>query len=155
MARPRRPTREKAEAGTLRRDRLPAPVPLLPGGSADPPELAGPALEKWRELAPLVESAGGLTLVNRERLLMTCRAYGEYREADEALRTKGDRARLTYGTRRTGMQRPLPQVAIRDAAWKRYMAGMTSLERALEGAPPSDQPSEFEVLLGGRDRAAR
>jgi phage terminase small subunit len=153
MARPRRSTRAKAEAGTLRTDRLPAPVPLHPEGANDPPELSGRSLEKWRELAPILASAGGLTIVNRERLLMTCRAFGEYCEADEALRTKAGKSRLTFSSG-VHMQRALPQVAIRDAAWKRYMAGMTTLERALEGAPLADTPDPFEVLLGGAGSAA-
>jgi phage terminase small subunit len=156
MGRPRTPTADKMAAGTMRKDRIPPAIPQHPLGADVPRGMTGGARRKWLELAPLLVEARAMTVINREQLEMTCLAYGQYAEANAALRRKG--VRLTYSTLTSSgseMARPRAEVAIRAEAWKRYMTGLTALRRAFESAPPtSKEDPMLEILDGGRRSAA-
>jgi phage terminase small subunit len=86
-----KPTALKILDGT-RADRINRDEPAMPPGSIEPPAwLDETAREHWRELAPILQSAGLLTVGDRQALALLCESFSRFRSNPE-----NDKARDLY-----------------------------------------------------------
>lgn len=116
----RKPTALKVIEGTDRPDRANPNEPKAPPGDvSEPPELAGYALECWRDLAPLLTEMGLLDLSSARMLVALCEAYADWREAVDDIAAKG----AYYEVNERQLSRPA--VGVREKAWRRYHLGLT------------------------------
>lgn len=143
------PTRLKVLAGTDRPDRINPNEPEPERGIPKiPAHVKGRSRDAWKELAPLLDRMGVLTMPDGKALELLCDAYSDYRDACEVIRMAG----TTYSTttqQGDTMYRPRPEVAMRDGAWKRVMDGLRDF-----GCTPSSR-SKVSTVEDQQDDAAR
>lgn len=118
----------KRARGTLRGDR--ARVQFTPpAGAPDAPQDAPDALR--RHHAELVSALDGVvTKADASVIWLTAQALAEVDEYTVTLAAEG----TVYASGRRGMRRPHPAVQLRDAAWRRALAGLRAL-----GLSPTDR----------------
>lgn len=151
--RPRKPTALHKLEGTYRPDREPKHQPTPDARVPDcPADLAGIARETWMHYAPLLGSAGLLTLADEAGFRLFCEAAALYDEACRVLADEG----LTYTTP-TGQVKPRPEVGIRDVAVRDMKSLMTefgmtpsSRSRIHVEPPAATEPSEWDEISDGR-----
>jgi hypothetical protein len=118
----------KAARGTLRPDRV-RPRVSVPAGSPDAPPGVSDAVR--RQHADLVAAlADAATKADGPVLFLTAQALAEVDEHTAVLEAEG----YVYVSGKRGMRRPHPSVALRDAAWRRALAGLRAL-----GLSPTDR----------------
>jgi phage terminase small subunit len=89
--RPPKPTALKLLEGT-RADRINRNEPAMPPGSIEPPDwLDETARGHWTELAPILQSAGLLTVGDRQTFALLCESFSRFRSNPE-----NDKARDLY-----------------------------------------------------------
>lgn len=148
--RPPKPAAIHKLEGTYRPDRHKGDELFEVSKLVCPAWLDGAARRCWRDLAPLLAGAAVLTRGDRIALELLAKAYEEWRAADAAIAEFG--GSLTYTTTTASgaeVRRPLPEVAIRQAAWHQVMAalGLFGLH-PLSRAKIKKQAQEDEDPLG-------
>ena len=118
----------KVSRGTLRGDRA-QPRFTPQAGAPDAPQGASDAVR--RHYAALASALDGVaTMADGALLSLTAQALAEVDEHTTTLEAEG----YTYTSGRRAMRRPHPSVALRDAAWRRALAGLRAL-----GLSPTDR----------------
>ena len=118
----------KRSRGTLRGDRT-RPQFTPQAGAPDAPQGASAAVR--RHYAELVSALDGVaTMADGAVLSLTAQALAEVDAHTTTLEAEG----YTYTSGRRAMRRPHPSVALRDAAWRRALAGLRTL-----GLTPCDR----------------
>ena len=147
MGRPRKPTKQKKIAGTIRPDREnPAEPEFQDRGLRPPAGLSAGARKVWEAIAPELSELGILKKVQEHQLIMYCNAVATGFKAQKVL----DRQGATYKTRTpTGsiMIRKRPEVGIVDTMMKH--ARMFAVEF---GLTPQSQSKVNARLNGNEDQ---
>ena len=135
-----------------------------------PPQLKGnkEAVRCWKRLSKLLLGMGILTTADEDALALVCEAWADYRRACagiEEMRELGGEVLPVFEEDAEGKLVPVPGaqrvnswVAIRNAAWARFVKllpefGLTPSSRArVKGAPP-ETADPFEALLNGTGTA--
>lgn len=110
---------------------LPENEPVAPAGEALPPEWLGKyGLAHWREIAPMLQSARVLTVMDAQALGDMCLAYQKWREAMDTEARHG-----AYTKAQSGFPILAPWVTEGEkqrGIWRRMMAefGMTPSSRS-------------------------
>ena len=117
MANRRKPTALKVMQGTDRPDRTPENEPK-PSGVPEPPDfLTTEAKKEWRRLAPELGAIGMLTSADRAIFTGYCVAWADFASLQKKL--NGMASHVWESEK--GYRQVIPEVAMRDAAWKRVM----------------------------------
>lgn len=158
---PPTPTILKMMKGNPGKRRLhPEPQPTVSEKCPEPPPfIDGFARDEWWEIAPQLHRLGLLTRIDVPALAAYCYAFGQWRQAAEALARMADRDETMHGllirtSDGNARRNPLVKIAA-DAAedMVRFAGefGLTPIARQRLGAagyaPPSP-PSKFDGLIG-------
>ncbi len=161
----RKPRAQKILQGTFRKDRNPKQEPQ-PEGLIDPPpaprHLDRYGKQMWRRLARDLIDAGLLTSLDMFSLEILCAAYGEYRQAHEAIfrpmdQETGKRTERTIEQYLRGRNaHTAPEITVMKAAFSQYKAmlaefglGPASRNR-IDVAPrkPEEEDPMIRILEG-------
>lgn len=97
------------------------PTPEALPTSVDPPNwLDSTAAAEWRRLAPLLADNGLLTVLDADALALYCRAFVQWREANDKLAKEG-----TVGKSRNGFPVISPYITVAQKAMITMRAMMT------------------------------
>ena len=106
------------------------PKPKL-GQPKCPADLSEEARKEWHRIVPELHKIGMLALVDRAGLIVLCRAWGEYMEAELTINNPGFK-KITAS--KHGSQSMSPWFRIRDSAFNRY-----AKQSANFGLSPADR----------------
>ena len=123
MARPRKPTKVKEIAGTIRPVREAANEPQ-PDGLAECPEvLSVDARAEWDRLAPNLMACGLLTAVDTAIFAGYCQAWADYRKLTQQLNSM---ASWVWQSDK-GYRQAVPEVSLQKDAWGRILQAAARL----------------------------
>ena len=125
--------------------------PKLPVEAPDCPEwLSGEAKKEWDRLVPILLEAGVLTKADRMALVMLCKAWARYLQAERRVERDGITVKTQFGA-----MKPHPAIAIANAAWAQLakacaMFGIDPADRSsIKAAPkPEAEDAEAEFFKG-------
>ena len=126
MSNPRKPTVLKLISGTARADRSNKNEPKPQRGIPNPPKhMSKDARTYWRQITPLLDSMGILTIADTTGIEILCECYAEWRQACEALKAYGSSTYETKTKDGSTMFRNRPELATKADCERRIKAMLT------------------------------
>lgn len=148
------PTALKVLRGNPGRRPLPPHEPQPPAGDPKAPGwLRSRARGFWRRLLPTVQVMRVMTVADDQALALLCDALAEYVDCRRVVRERG--AVCQVETKRGLVERPRPEVAMAQDAWRRAQRmlmefGLTPSARTrVHAAPAQESDALTEYLRGG------
>ena len=128
--------------------KLPQEPRVVRGIPDAPLGLSEVAARKWGELAPTLHAMGVLSKQDLHALEVGCESYAEWHACRAKLREYGGTSYEAETQNGSVIHKAYPEVAERDAAWRRYMQflvqyGLTASARA-RVAPLTEGSSDAE-----------
>ena len=123
MARPRKPTKTKEIAGTIRPAREAANEPEPEGIAECPDFLSAEARREWARVSVTLEKCGLLTSADMAVFAGYCQAWADFRKLTDQL---NEMASWTWESEQ-GYRQQVPEIGMRKEAWVRVMQAGSKL----------------------------